>query len=82
MKSALALALSLALTGPAWAKGEADTITVATPSQRSTITRILIADNLDTASMVPSDVLAHIQTIQQGNAPDDFWLAYQAHVYA
>lgn len=49
---------------------------------RSEIERILEADNLDTAALRTSEVLAAMRRIPRGRAPDDFWSAYQAHLRA
>jgi hypothetical protein len=49
---------------------------------RSEIERILDADNVDTSALEPREVAEAIAGIRRGRAPDDFWLAYRAHVDA
>lgn len=46
------------------------------------IERILSADNLDLESLAPREVAERMEEIAQGAAPNDFWIAYRAHVEA
>jgi hypothetical protein len=66
--------------GPAAAQEGA--IVVEAPGYRAEIERILEADNLDIAMIDAPDVVEWMRRIPKGNAPDDFWTAYQAHVAA
>ena len=61
---------------------QSDDVVVYASSARAEIERILRSDNLDTdtfSSRVVADTMARIK---RGQAPDDFWRAYQAHVRA
>ena len=49
---------------------------------REEIARILAADNLDANVLTTRQVAETIRAIPRGQAPDDFWSAYQAHVRA
>lgn len=51
-------------------------------SPRTEIERILNADNVDSSRLNPREVADTIATIERGEAPDDFWEAYQVHVRA
>lgn len=51
-------------------------------SARTEIERILNADNVDSSRLNPREVADTIATIERGEAPDDFWEAYQVHVRA
>ena len=66
--------------GPAFAQ-EAE-IVVEAPSSRIEIERILVADNLNTATMEPHDIVATMRGIPRGTAPEDFWTSYQQHLGA
>jgi hypothetical protein len=57
-------------------------IVVEAPRYRDEIERILVADNLDIAMMDAPEVVERMRRIPKGDAPDDFWTAYQAHVAA
>ena len=50
--------------------------------ERSEIERILAADNVDTSRLSEREVADHIAQVERGRAPQDFWLAYRAHVLA
>lgn len=49
---------------------------------RSEIERILAADNVDTSRLSEREVADVISEIKRGRAPEDFWVAYRAHVLA
>ena len=49
---------------------------------REEIERILAADNVDSNVMTTRQIAETIRAIPRGQAPDDFWAAYQAHVRA
>lgn len=60
---------------------EAD-IGVRGDARRMEIERILAADNLDTSRLDPREVAEAMAAIERGRAPEDFWVAYRAHVVA
>lgn len=64
-------------------QGEAPPIVVEGEAlARTEIERILEADNVDTSRLSAGQVVQAIREIPRGRAPEDFWLAYQAHVRA
>ena len=77
----LALAFA-ALLVPAHLSAQEPDIVVQGEAARTEIERILNADNLDTSRLTPREVADAIALIQRGNAPEDFWNAYQLHVQA
>jgi hypothetical protein len=82
MKLARLAALAiLAAQTPAVAAQETD-IVVRGDVQRMEIERVLRADNVDTSRLDSREVAEAIAGIERGRAPDDFWLAYRAHVRA
>ena len=50
--------------------------------ERQAIARILAADNVDPGRLTARQVATAIRAIPRGEAPEDFWNAYQAHVRA
>jgi hypothetical protein len=79
--SAAALAL-LPLTSPSAAAAQGTDIVVLGDSRKVEIERILDADNIDTARLPAREVADMMVRIVRGRAPEDFWLAYRAHVTA
>jgi hypothetical protein len=75
----LALLVAPAAADPIAAHDEAEAIR---NDQQREIARILEADNLDPSALSAREVAAAIARIPRGQAPDDFWAAYQAHVRA
>jgi hypothetical protein len=57
-------------------------IVVRGDSSRMEIERILEADNVDTSRLGSREVADAMAGIERGRAPEDFWLAYRAHVEA
>lgn len=57
-------------------------IVVRGDSSRMEIERILEADNVDTSRLNSREVANTIAGIARGRAPEDFWVAYRAHVEA
>src|SRR5687767_8723730 len=57
-------------------------IVVRGDSRRTEIERILEADNVDTSRLGSREVADAMAGIERGRAPEDFWLAYRAHVEA
>ena len=78
----LALIAFLAIPLPAVAVAQQPDIVVQGGVQRSEIERILAEDNVDTSRLGERDVADIVAQIQRGRAPQDFWLAYRAHVRA
>ena len=72
----------LALQSPAAVGAQPPDIVVRGDVARSEIERILDADNIDTSVLSAGEVAAAMAGIRRGRAPDDFWLAYRAHVDA
>ncbi len=66
---------------PATAAEEPE-IVIQGETARIEIERILREDNLDSERLGADAVVAIMTAIQRGNAPEDFWEAYQAHVRA
>ncbi|HYJ30385.1 MAG TPA: hypothetical protein VEW25_08610 [Allosphingosinicella sp.] len=73
------LAAPAALADPIAAHGEQEEMR---RIDRQEIARILAADNVDATRLPAIDVAAAVRHIPRGEAPDDFWTAYQAHVRA
>ena len=78
----IVLPILAALAAPAAAVAQDQDIVVRGETPRAEIERILEADNLDTAQMDPSEVVEIMAGIARGQAPEDFWNAYQQHVLA
>jgi hypothetical protein len=78
----IALLMLLAVLLPAAAAAQGQDVVVSGGVYRTEIERILAADNLDTSRLGPREVADAIDAIDRGRAPDDFWLAYRAHVAA
>jgi hypothetical protein len=78
----LAMLALLALPSAGTAQSGSPDIVVQGDVARREIERILGADNLDTSRLGPSEVAEAIAGIERGRAPEDFWLAYRAHVRA
>jgi hypothetical protein len=74
--SLCALAL-LALPSPALAQAPSGDI-----AARQEIERILQEDNLTSSQPTPRQVAETMAAISRGQAPEDFWTAYQTHVQA
>lgn len=72
----------LGLLAPPAAAAQTDDVVVYASSARAEIERILRADNLDTDTLASRVVADAMAGIKRGQAPDDFWRAYQAHVRA
>ena len=79
--SSCALAL-MALTAPALAQAPSGDIVVQAPAARQEIERILREDNLTSSQPTPRQVADTMAAISRGQAPEDFWAAYQTHVQA
>jgi hypothetical protein len=77
----LALLALLVLPVPAGAAQEPD-IVVHGGVARAEIERILTADNVDTSRLSEREVADIVGRVERGHAPQDFWLAYRAHVHA
>ncbi|HEX8573467.1 MAG TPA: hypothetical protein VF759_12030 [Allosphingosinicella sp.] len=75
-------ALALLAVPVAPAAAQAPDIVVKGDAARREIERILRDDNLDTSRLDAREVADSIGGIGRGRAPDDFWLAYRAHVAA
>jgi hypothetical protein len=78
----LALIALLALPIPATQAAQGPDIVVEGGVKRSEIERILAADNVDTSRLSEREVADSIARVERGRAPQDFWLAYRAHVLA
>ena len=74
--------LALALSAPAAVTAQEPDIVVKGSVQRAEIERILAADNVDTSRLSESEVADIVGQVERGRAPQDFWLAYRAHVRA
>jgi hypothetical protein len=77
-----ALVALLALPLPAPVAAQQSDIVVRGGVQRAEIERILAADNVDTSKLGEREVADLIGRVERGRAPQDFWLAYRAHVRA
>ena len=82
MIRSILVGVSIALLAPAAVVAQDQDKTVTAPSQLAEIRRILWADNVDTSNLTTREVADTIARIPRGSAPDDFWAAYQAHVFA
>ena len=78
----LIIAAFLIVLAPAAVTAQDNQIVVRGTAATVEIERILNADNLNTASISSGGVADTIAAIPRGNAPADFWNAYQAHVRA
>src|SRR5688572_13303018 len=78
----LVLLALLAVQLPAAVAAQESDIVVRGEVQRAEIERILAADNLDTSRLSEREVADIVGGIERGRAPQDFWLAYRAHVRA
>ena len=78
----LALLALLMLPMPAFPAAQDSDIVVDGGVQRAEIERILAADNVDTSRLSEREVADSIARVERGRAPQDFWLAYRAHVLA
>jgi hypothetical protein len=78
----LALLALLALAAPAAVTAQEPDIVVRGDVARHEIERILAADNVDTSKLSEREVADAIRGVERGRAPQDFWLAYRAHVLA
>jgi hypothetical protein len=78
----LALIAVLVPQSPAAAAAQQADIVVQGRVQRAEIERILEADNVDTSRLSEREVADIVGGIERGRAPQDFWLAYRAHVRA
>jgi hypothetical protein len=78
----LALLALLALHLPATATAQQPDIEVRGGIHRAEIERILAADNVDTSRLSEREVADIVRRVERGRAPQDFWLAYRAHVRA
>ena len=78
----LVLLALLALPMPAAHAAQGPDIVVEGGVQRAEIERILTADNVDTSRLGEREVADIIGRVHRGRAPQDFWLAYRAHVVA
>ena len=67
--------------GPIAAHGE-QKIERGEEQERHEIARILAADNVDASRLSAREVATAIAAIPRGEAPEEFWQAYQAHVLA
>jgi hypothetical protein len=83
MRLALLVMLALlAFAAPAASSAQDADIVVRGDVGRSEIERILRADNVDTSQLSEREVADSIAGIERGRAPQDFWVAYRAHVLA
>ena len=78
----LALLALLPLSVPATLAAQEPDIVVKGGIERVEIERILAADNVDTSRLSEREVADSIGRVKRGRAPQDFWLAYRAHVVA
>jgi hypothetical protein len=78
----LALLALLALPMPSGTIAQEPDIVVKGGVQRAEIERILAADNVDTSRLSEREVADIVAQVERGRAPQDFWLAYRAHVSA
>jgi hypothetical protein len=78
----LALLTLLALQLPATVTAQQPDIVVHGGVERAEIERILAADNVDTSRLSEREVADIVGQVERGRAPEDFWLAYRAHVLA
>jgi hypothetical protein len=78
----LTLAALPALTGTVGAAAPEADIVVQGGIERAEIERILRTDNVDTSRLSEREVADIIGRVERGRAPEDFWVAYQAHVQA
>ncbi|MDQ8755292.1 hypothetical protein RCO27_03525 [Sphingosinicella sp. LHD-64] len=78
----LAILALAVLSLPATAATQQRDIVVRGDAARVEIERILDADNLDTSQLSPRDVVETMSGIPRGEAPEDFWEAYQTHLRA
>jgi hypothetical protein len=78
----LVLLAFLAFAWPAAVSAQNADIVVRGDVARNEIERILEADNVDTSRLSASEVADAISAIDRGRAPEDFWVAYTAHVRA
>jgi hypothetical protein len=72
----------LALAPPSFAAAQEREVVIRGDAARMEIERILQADNLDTSQLGPREVTDIMASIERGQAPEDFWEAYQVHVRA
>lgn len=77
----LALLVAPAFADPIAAHGEQEEMQ-RMEHERQEIARILGADNVDVTRLSASEVATAIRSTRRGEAPEDFWTAYQAHVRA
>ena len=80
VRLALLALLAVPIAAPLSAQGP--DIVVDGGVKRSEIERILAADNVDTSRLSEREVADSIARVRRGRAPQDFWLAYRAHVLA
>ena len=78
----IALLALLAMPFPAESAARGPDIVVEGGVKRAEIERILNADNVDTSRLSEREVAEAIARVERGRAPQDFWLAYRAHVLA
>jgi hypothetical protein len=78
----LALLALLALAMPSAMPAQEADVVVSGGVYRTEIERILQADNVDTTRLSSREVAEAIDGIGRGRAPEDFWVAYRAHVAA
>jgi hypothetical protein len=78
----LALLALPALSLPAIVAAQGSDIIVEGGVKQAEIERILAADNVDTSKLSEREVADAIRRVKRGRAPQDFWLAYRAHVLA
>ena len=78
----LALLALLVLPMPVALAAQGPDIVVDGGVKRAEIERILAADNVDTSRLSEREVAEAIAKVERGRAPQDFWLAYRAHVLA
>jgi hypothetical protein len=78
----LALLALMTLASPAALAAQSPDIVVKGGIERAEIERILAADNVDTSQLSEREVADSIARVKRGRAPQDFWLAYRAHVLA
>ncbi|HLL29537.1 MAG TPA: hypothetical protein VK403_00930 [Allosphingosinicella sp.] len=72
----------LALPVPTVLAAQQSDIVVEGGIKRAEIERIVEADNVDTSKLSEREVADALKRIERGRAPQDFWLAYRAHVLA
>jgi hypothetical protein len=78
----LALLGLMAIAAPAAVSAQEADIVVRGDVGRSEIERILAADNVDTSRLSEREVADIVGHVERGRAPQDFWVAYRAHVVA